>query len=221
MSKSFRCNIYKKQGEGGQLLLTRNRGKRSSHASVETTCQWFPTDFRPGKIDKHIGIRKASEMKRIALAAWLSAGLLITGGCKNQPSDNDAIRAGILRHLNGVGTLNMSAMEMEMRTVSVNGNQARAEVIFRPKTGAPPGAGMQVAYQLEKRDSAWVVVKTEAAGGMIEHPAANANPHMQPGADSMHGSLPNFRDMIPPTTPATGGPLPPGHPPIDASAQTT
>ena len=140
MSKSFRCNIYKKQGEGGQLLLTRNRGKRSSHASVETTCQWFPTDFRPGKIDKHIGIRKASEMKRIALAAWLSAGLLISGGCKNQPSDNDAIRAGILRHLNGVGTLNMSAMEMEMRTVSVNGNQARAEVVFRPKTGAPPGA---------------------------------------------------------------------------------
>ncbi len=27
MSKSFRCNIYKKQGEGGQLLLTRNAEK--------------------------------------------------------------------------------------------------------------------------------------------------------------------------------------------------
>src|SRR6267378_4027567 len=79
-------------------------------------------------------------MKRIALAAWLSAALLISGGCKNQPSDNDAIRVGILQHLNGVGTLNMSAMEMEMRTVSVNGNQAHAAVVFRPKTGAPPAA---------------------------------------------------------------------------------
>ncbi len=183
MSKSFRCNIYKKQGD-------------------------------PGKIDKHIGIRKASEMKRIALAAWLSAGLLISGGCKNQPSDNDAIRAGILRHLNGVGTLNMSAMEMEMRTVSVNGNQARAEVVFRPKTGAPPGAGMQVAYNLEKRDGTWVVQKTQPAGEMIQHPDPNANPHQS--SDVHSGSLPNFSDIVNPAGAAPQGQPPPGHPPINS-----
>src|SRR5260370_29849350 len=111
-------------------------------------------------------------------------------------------------------------MDMAGKAAAVEGRQAHGQVICRPKTGAPPGGGMQVVYQWKKRDSAGVVVKTEAAGGMMEHPAANANPHMQPGADSMHGSLPNFRDMIPPTTPATGGTLPPGHPPIDASAQT-
>jgi len=153
-------------------------------------------------------------MKRIALAAWLSAALLISGGCKNQPSDNDAIRVGILQHLNGVGTLNMSAMEMEMRTVSVNGNQAHAEVVFRPKTGAPPGAGMQVAYNLEKRDGAWVVQKTQPAGGMIQHPDPNANPHQS--SDVHSGSLPNFSDIVNPAGAAPQGQLPPGHPPINS-----
>ncbi len=84
-------------------------------------------------------------MNRIALALVLSGTLLLGAGCKKQQSDNDAIRAGIMQHLNTVGTLNMSAMEMDIRNVSITGNQAHAEVEFRPKTGAPPGAGMQVA----------------------------------------------------------------------------
>jgi len=70
-----------------------------------------------------------------------------------------AIRAGIMQHLTRVGTLNMSAMVMDIRTVFHNGNQAHAEVEFRPKTGAPQGAGMQVAYNLDKRDGAWVVLQ--------------------------------------------------------------
>ena len=153
-------------------------------------------------------------MNRLALAAWLFAALLISGGCKKQPSDNDAIRAGILQHLNGVGTLNMSAMEMEMRSVSVDGDQAHAEVVFRPKTGAPQGAGMQVAYNLEKRDGAWVVQKTQSNGGMIQHPDPNKNPHQNPDVHS--GSLPNFSDIVNPAGAAPQGQLPPGHPPVSA-----
>ena len=152
-------------------------------------------------------------MKRLALAAWLSAALLM-GGCKKQPSDNDAIRAGILQHLNGVGTLNMSAMDMYIRSVSINGIQAHAEVVFRPKTGAPPGAGMQVAYNLEKRDGAWVVQKTQPVGGMIQHPDPNANPHQDSSVHS--GSLPNFSDIVNPAGAAPQGRLPPGHPPINS-----
>ena len=45
-------------------------------------------------------------MKKLGLALGLSAALMLGGGCKKQVSDNDAIRAGILQHLNGVGTLN-------------------------------------------------------------------------------------------------------------------
>src|SRR2546429_4162277 len=35
-----------------------------------------------------------------------------------------AIRAGIMQHLTGVGTLNMSAMVMDIQKVSINGNRS-------------------------------------------------------------------------------------------------
>jgi hypothetical protein len=153
-------------------------------------------------------------MKHIGLALGLFAAVFISGGCKKHPSDNDAIRAGIMRHLNGVGTLNMSAMEMDISSSSVNGNQAHAEVEFRPKTGAPPGAGMQVSYNLEKRDGAWVVQKTQPSGGMIQHPDPNKNPHQNPDVHS--GSLPNFSDIVNPAGAPAVGALPPGHPPVNS-----
>jgi hypothetical protein len=149
-------------------------------------------------------------MKRFATAVLVFAVFCTTNGCKNQPSDKDAIRAGILQHLKSVGTLNISAMEMDIRNVSINGNQAHAEVEFRPKTGAAPGTGMQVAYNLEKRDGSWTVLKTQAAGGMMQHPDPNQNPHQNQAVHS--GALPNFNDVLKPTA-APGQPaLPPGHP---------
>jgi hypothetical protein len=159
-------------------------------------------------------IGKVPRTKHLGLALALSAALLLSGGCKKQPSDNDAIRAGILQHLNAVGTLNMSAMEMDIRSVAINGNQAHAEVVFRPKTGAPAGAGMQVAYNLEKRDGAWVVQKTQSNGGMIQHPDPNKNPHQNQDVHS--GSLPNFSDIVNPAGAAPQGALPPGHPPVNS-----
>lgn len=153
-------------------------------------------------------------MRNVAAVLGLSAALLVGGGCKKQQTDNDAIRAGIMQHLDGVGTLNTSAMEMDIRSVSISGNQARAEVVFRPKSGAPLGAGMQVAYNLEKRDGAWVVQKTQPVGGMIQHPDPNKNPHQNQDVHS--GSLPNFSDIVNPAGTSTQGALPPGHPPVNA-----
>src|SRR5713101_9173074 len=153
-------------------------------------------------------------MRNVAAVLGFSAALLIGGGCKKQPSDNDAIRAGIMQHLNGVGTLNMSAMEMDVRSVSISGNQARAEVVFLPKTGAPPGVGIQVAYNLEKRDGAWVVQKTQPVGGMIQHPDPNKKPHQNQDVHS--GSLPNFSDIVNPAGTPPQGALPPGPPPVNS-----
>jgi hypothetical protein len=151
-------------------------------------------------------------MKRVALALTLTAALFGFSACKKQVSYNDAIRAGILQHLTAIGTLNMSAMEMDVRSVSVNGNQAHAEVEFRPKTGGVPGAGMHVAYNLEKRDGAWVVLKSQALGGMIRHPDPGRNPHTNQDVHS--GTMPNFNEILnPPAAPAQGA-LPPGHPPV-------
>src|SRR5271156_3089494 len=103
-------------------------------------------------------------MKRLAIAMGLFAAFCIAGGCKKQQNDRDAIRAGIMQHLTSMGTLNMGAMDMDIRTVSINGNSAHAEVEFRPKNSAPQGPGMQVAYNLEKREGAWVVLKTQPLG---------------------------------------------------------
>lgn len=158
-------------------------------------------------------------MKKLGLALGLSAALLLGGGCKKQPSDNDAIRAGIMQHLAGVGTLNMNSMDMDIRSVSINGNQAHAEVVFRPKNGGTPaGAGMQVAYNLEKRDGAWVVQKSQPTGGMIQHPDTSKNPHQN--SDVHSGSMPNFSDIVNPSgTPAQDA-LPPGHPPVGGKQAT-
>jgi hypothetical protein len=158
-------------------------------------------------------------MKCIGLAMGLFGALLLAGGCKQQQTDDEAIRAGIMQHLNGVGTLNMSAMEMDIRSVSINGNQAHAEVEFRPKTGAPPGAGMQVSYNLEKRDGAWVVQKTQPAGGLIQHPDPNKNPHVRQDAHS--SGLPNFSDVLNPAGATAPAALPPGHPPVNSQPPTT
>jgi hypothetical protein len=152
-------------------------------------------------------------MKRLALALGLTAALFAAGSCKKQASDNDAIRVGIMQHLASIGTLNMAAMDMHIRSVSIIGNQAHAEVEFLPKTGGAPGAGMQIGYNLEKRDGAWVVLKSQPMGGMIQHPDSSQNPHQ---SQDVHTGLPKFNDILNPSgTPAQGA-LPPGHPPVNS-----
>jgi len=155
-------------------------------------------------------------MKRLGLALGLVAALIAGSGCKKQAADNDAIRAAILQHLTGIGTLNMSAMDMDIRNVAINGNQAHAEVEFRPKTGGgSPGTGMQVSYNLEKRDGGWVVLKSQTGGGMMQHPASNQNPH--PTQD-VHSGLPNFNDVLSPSSAPSQGTLPPGHPAVGSQS---
>jgi len=142
------------------------------------------------------------------------AAICAVNGCKKEASDNDGIRAGIMQHLTAVGTLNISAMQMDIRNVSINGNQARADVEFRPQTGSAPGTGMQVAYNLEKRDGAWTVLKTQAAGGMMQHPDPNQNPHQNQAVHST--SLPNFNSILSPSGSPAQGTLPQGHPQVAA-----
>src|SRR5689334_3341965 len=156
-------------------------------------------------------------MSRLALLLCLIAALFGFGACKKQVSDNDAIRAGILQHLTSVGTLNMSAMDMDVRSVSVNGNLAHAEVEFRPKNSGTPGAGMHVAYNLEKRDGAWVVLKTQSLGGMIQHPDPGQNPHTNPDVHS--GAMPNFNEVLNPPARPTPGTKP--NPQPSGQSQTT
>ena len=151
-------------------------------------------------------------MKRAACLLTAIGLLVLFAGCKKQESDADAIRSGINQHLASLKTINLSAMDMNITSFSVQGNQAQAQVEFKPKTGAPQGAGMQVAYSLEKQNGLWVVQSTTPAGGSIQHPGPGENPPMNSTSPSS-GSLPNFRELVPGG--GSSGALPPGHPPIN------
>jgi hypothetical protein len=156
-------------------------------------------------------------MKRSACFFTALGLLALFAGCKKQQSDADAIRSGINQHLASLKTLNLAAMDMNITNVSIQGNQAQAQVEFRPKTGAPQGAGMQVAYSLQKENGAWVVQNTQPFGGSIQHPAPGEDPHMNATSPSS-GSMPNFRDLVPGG--GSSNALPPGHPPINGQGNT-
>jgi hypothetical protein len=150
-----------------------------------------------------------------ALNLCLCLGLCLASGCSKASSDNDAIRAAIVKHLTDRGGLNMAAMDVNVKQVSVNGDQAQAQVEFRPKQG---GGGMQVAYTLQRVQGAWVVAHGQPAGGEISHPPMDRPPTAAPapGAAPTAGATPEFpsMDKFKKPGPAPGsGALPPGHPP--------
>src|ERR1700738_2656556 len=83
--------------------------------------------------------RKLKKAKQVAAVAAFIVSIIPACGCKQQQSDADAIRAGITQHLTSLNTLNLSAMDMDVNGVAIQGRQAHAQVPFRPKTGGPPG----------------------------------------------------------------------------------
>lgn len=141
------------------------------------------------------------------------SALVLTAGCKQKQNDDEAIRSAVRQHLTALGTLNLQAMDTDFTNISIQNDKATADVSFRPKTGAPAGAAMQVSYQLEKQEGNWKVIKKSTPGGMIQHPDPNANPHTQPPGD-VHGKLPNFQEML------GSGNSQSGAPPQQAPAQT-
>jgi hypothetical protein len=111
--------------------------------------------------------------------------LVIAGGCKSQhkasTNDEAAVRDGILRHLNASG-LKVDAMSQEIKKITMNGDQALADVEFRLKTG-DQNAGMSVEYVLQRKNGQWDVVKSQPVGGHNPAPA-------QPSPGSKQGPSP-------------------------------
>ncbi len=154
-------------------------------------------------------------MNRIALSLGLTTALLFSCGCNQAKRDANEVRAGIMKHLAGMNGLNMSAMDMEIRNISVNGDKAHAEVEYKLKSGSEKGAGMQVSYNLERRNGEWVVQKSQPIGGVIQHPDPNKNPH--PNQTTNTEGMPNFGDILNSTGASAQGALPPGHVPINSN----
>ncbi len=87
-------------------------------------------------------------------------------GCNKKASDQDAIRASIEKRLNARSDLNLSAMDREIKQVSVNGDHATAQVEFRLKQG---DARMEIEYTLERQGKEWAVLNSQPVGGGSPH----------------------------------------------------
>ena len=133
-------------------------------------------------------------LKRLAL---LGCALFIAG-CQKNIQTTEAVRAGLLEHLEKVSGLNTKSMKIDLGNVSFRENEADVTVSFLPN-GAAPGEGMQMAYTLERKGDKWVVKGKRGASG-------GAGGGMMPG----HGT--------PAPSAAPSGAMPPGHPPVPGAS---
>jgi len=115
---------------------------------------------------------------------------VLTGGCRKSANVQDAIRASIEKRLNGRTDLNLSVMDRQVKQVSVNGDQATAQVEFQLKGS---NAHMDIEYTLERKGKDWVVLSSQ--------PLGMGNAHSGSGQ-----GLENAPDS---------GQLPQGHPPVN------
>jgi hypothetical protein len=127
---------------------------------------------------------------RISVLVFLC---VLAAGCGKSVSDQDAIRASIEKHLNGRSDLNLSAMDREVKQVSVNGDRASAQVEFRLKGG---DARMDIEYSLQRQGKDWAVLSSQ--------PVGMGEPH-------------SGMQQMPPAGPDSGGSgqMPQGHPPVN------
>jgi hypothetical protein len=148
-------------------------------------------------------------MKSSAPVLLLLLAMSLSVGCGSQArNENDAIREGINQHLASVKSINMSAMDMNVTSVTIQDNKAQAQVNFLPKGSAPGAAGMQVSYSLEKQNGKWAVVEALPKGGTGQHPISG-------GPQGEPAPVPDFSNLLH-GQPSNGNALPAGHPPVNS-----
>jgi hypothetical protein len=111
--------------------------------------------------------------KRILFA--LIACALLAAGCSRgtapsapqEDPNRAAIRAALEKYLASRGTLDLAAMEMDIKQISFTGDRAEAQVEFRAKGGS---GAMQMAYTLERQGGVWTVKESRSPGMQTVHP---------------------------------------------------
>ena len=151
-------------------------------------------------------------MTRWIFTCALLAFLAFAAACNNSANDQDAIRASIEKHLASRADLNLGAMDREVKQITVNGDQATAQVEFRLKQG---GGNMQVNYALAKQGGEWtVLVSQPATGGQLSHPRMD-QPLPNAPQSNAPGTLPSFDNLLR-NGPSNGGNSPPAeHPRVN------
>lgn len=151
-------------------------------------------------------------MKFITVGVLSFAALV---GCSSRNIDTiDAVKQGVVRDI--AKNINVSAMDVNVVSVSFRDKEADAVVSFAPK-GMPATQGLTMTYTMERKGSEWHI-KSRAESDLQKHAA-------QAPAGGMTGTAPEGSSQLPPGHPPMGGgsaapqgqqqqPLPPGHPPL-------
>jgi len=90
-----------------------------------------------------------------------------TPGMPASSGDSDMIRQAVEDHVRNNHGINMSAMDMSVEAVSVSGDKAQANAVFRVKQG---GTSMAMTYSLERHGNGWLVVHSAPSDGQFVHP---------------------------------------------------
>jgi len=115
-----------------------------------------------------------------------SAGSTENGG------DTAAITSAIEQHLRSNSAVNMSAMDMTVGQVTVNGDQAQASAEFRSKQGGP---SMLMTYFLQRQSDGWVVTRSRPSGGQYSHPPMDST-HSGANPNSPSSAMPQMPDFV-------------------------
>ena len=176
----------------------------------------------------------AGVMFRSSSALLLTLVLLVVGtaACNRATENKDAVREGVMEHLNKNSGLDLKSMDVTVGDVTFQGNEATASVSFKPKSS--PEAGMSMNYKLERRGAKWVVQPKATSGaghstGMPDAPPPDPGAHAPgstPPPAAAGEALPPGHPPVAPDAggkkggPAAAGDLPPGHPPVSAPPKT-
>lgn len=100
----------------------------------------------------------------------LSVTLLAGAGCARQARVNDKaeVEKAITQYLSTRPGLTGTAMSVEVKQVTFQGNQAEAEVVFRSKDNPQASVGMR--YVLRRTGNAWSVERDKSRGLTPAHP---------------------------------------------------
>lgn len=107
-------------------------------------------------------------------------------------NDENAIRKAVEDHVRSNPGINMSAMDMSVDNIKINGDQAQANATFRLKQG---GTSMTMTYSLSRHADGWLVVKNQPGDGQFVHPQMDKN-HSGAMPNSTDPSFPDFHDFM-------------------------
>lgn len=99
---------------------------------------------------------------RFVICSSVLVGVLFLAGCAKDINNKEAVKEAVMKRLTTVSGLNMSGMEVEISSVSFQGDKADAQVAFKGKGSGE--AMLNMSYKLERKGDEWTVKST--SGGM-------------------------------------------------------